>query len=297
MTLKGLQLILNSTMNFITVSAKAVDKPESLKSKIPCTVCNVEIPKPAFGKSYVPVYAQLKIWGRNAALLAGVPQGQHLLIVDGELLINYNKETQTNEIEIKAKTIAPYHDGPSWPPINNVILSGRTFADFDPSDPKQRNYRATDSGWIFAEQRLAVQNKPISANNYPDIYSFKTVYNNNAEYRGTNYADVIANMLNRKNVPVTIKGSLVREESKNPETGDVRHYPKILLADKNALCVAELTPKPSQNVKPTKPKAQSAPTVIADNPWKDTDNFPSLAPDPTPIPAVATAPDTSEEPF
>ncbi len=282
-------------MNFITVSAKAVDKPIPLKnSKIACTTCNVEIAKPAYGKSYVPVYAQLKIWGKNAALLAGAPEGQHMLIIDGELTINYNKETQSNEIEIKAKAIAPYQE--SWTPVNNVILSGRTFADFDPSDPKQRNYRATDSGWIFAEQRLAVQNKPISANNYPDIYSFKTVYNNNAEYRGTNYADVIANLLNRKNVPVTIKGSLVREESKNPNTGDVRHYPKILLADKNALIKTEIPTNVSQNVKRKESKPQSAPTVIADNPWKDSEELPTLAPEPTIVSAVTTAPDTTEAP-
>tara|TARA_A100000172_G_scaffold81050_1_gene72641 strand:+ start:2146 stop:2988 length:843 start_codon:yes stop_codon:yes gene_type:complete len=280
-------------MNFITVSAKLVDQPKSLESKIPCSVCNIEIAKPAFGKSYVPVYAQLKIWGKNSSLLAGAPQGQQIIIIDGELIINYNKETQSNEIEIKAKAIAPYQE--SWTPINNVILSGRTFTDFDPSDPKQRNYRATDSGWIFAEQRLTVQNKALDK--YPDIYSFKTVYNNNAEYRRTNYADVIANYLSKKNVPVTIKGSLVREESKNPNTGDVRHYPKILLADTNAISVAKLTPESSQTVKPQEPKAQSTTTVIADNPWKDTDNFPSLAPDPTPIPKVATAPDTSNDPF
>ena len=280
-------------MNFITVSAKLVDQPKSLESKIPCSVCNIEIAKPAFGKSYVPVYAQLKIWGKNSSLLAGAPQGQQIIIIDGELIINYNKETQSNEIEIKAKAIAPYQE--SWTPINNVILSGRTFTDFDPSDPKQRNYRATDSGWIFAEQRLTVQNK--SLDKYPDIYSFKTVYNNNAEYRRTNYADVIANYLSKKNVPVTIKGSLVREESKNPNTGDVRHYPKILLADTNAISVAKLTPESSQTVKPQEPKAQSTTTVIADNPWKDTDNFPSLAPDPAPIPKVATAPDTSNDPF
>ena len=282
-------------MNFITVSAKLVDQPKSLESKIPCSVCNIEIAKPAFGKSYVPVYAQLKIWGKNSSLLAGAPQGQQIIIIDGELIINYNKETQSNEIEIKAKAIAPYHEGPAWPSINNVILSGRTFTDFDPSDPKQRNYRATDSGWIFAEQRLTVQNK--SLDKYPDIYSFKTVYNNNAEYRRTNYADVIANYLSKKHVPVTIKGSLVREESKNPNTGDVRHYPKILLADTNAISVAKITPESSQTVKPEEPKAQSTTTVIADNPWKDTDNFPSLAPDPTPIPKVATAPDTSNDPF
>ena len=282
-------------MNFITVSAKAVDKPESLNSKIPCSVCNIEIAKPAFGKSYVPVYAELKIWGKNSSLLAGAPQGQQIIIIDGELIINYNKETQSNEIEIKAKAIAPYHEGPAWPSINNVILSGRTFTDFDPSDPKQRNYRATDSGWIFAEQRLTVQNK--SLDKYPDIYSFKTVYNNNAEYRRTNYADVIANYLSKKNVPVTIKGSLVREESKNPNTGDVRHYPKILLADTNAISVAKPSSNPSQTVKPEEPKAQSTTTVIADNPWKDTDTFPSLAPDPAPIPKVATAPDTSNDPF
>ena len=282
-------------MNFITVSAKLVDQPKSLDSKIPCCVCNIEIAKPAFGKSYVPVYAELKIWGKNSSLLAGAPQGQQIIIIDGELIINYNKETQSNEIEIKAKAIAPYHEGPAWPSINNVILSGRTFTDFDPSDPKQRNYRATDSGWIFAEQRLTVQNK--SLDKYPDIYSFKTVYNNNAEYRRTNYADVIANYLSKKNVPVTIKGSLVREESKNPNTGDVRHYPKILLADTNAISVAKITPESSQTVKPEEPKAQSTTTVIADNPWKDTDNFPSLAPDPAPIPKVATAPDTSNDPF
>ena len=282
-------------MNFITVSAKLVDQPKSLDSKIPCSVCNIEIAKPAFGKSYVPVYAELKIWGKNSSLLAGAPQGQQIIIIDGELIINYNKETQSNEIEIKAKAIAPYHEGPAWPSINNVILSGRTFTDFDPSDPKQRNYRATDSGWIFAEQRLTVQNK--SLDKYPDIYSFKTVYNNNAEYRRTNYADVIANYLSKKNVPVTIKGSLVREESKNPNTGDVRHYPKILLADTNAISVAKITPESSQTVKPEEPKAQSTTTVIADNPWKDTDTFPSLAPDPAPIPKVATAPDTSNDPF
>jgi len=280
-------------MNFITVSAKLVDQPKSLESKIPCSVCNIEIAKPAFGKSYVPVYAELKIWGKNSSLLAGAPQGQQIIIIDGELIINYNKETQSNEIEIKAKAIAPYQE--SWTPINNVILSGRTFTDFDPSDPKQRNYRATDSGWIFAEQRLTVQNK--SLDKYPDIYSFKTVYNNNAEYRRTNYADVIANYLSKKNVPVTIKGSLVREESKNPNTGDVRHYPKILLADTNAISVAKITPESSQTVKPEEPKAQSTTTVIADNPWKDSDNFPSLAPDPAPIPKVATAPDTSNDPF
>ena len=35
-------------MNFITVSAKAVDKPQVLKSRIPCVVCNVEIPAPNY---------------------------------------------------------------------------------------------------------------------------------------------------------------------------------------------------------------------------------------------------------
>ena len=76
-------------MNFITVSAKLVDQPKSLDSKIPCCVCNIEIAKPAFGKSYVPVYAELKIWGKNSSLLAGAPQGQQIIIIDGEFIGNY----------------------------------------------------------------------------------------------------------------------------------------------------------------------------------------------------------------
>mgnify|MGYP003139741749 CR=1 FL=1 len=283
-------------MNFITVSATAIDAPQTKEiNRISYTTCNIKIAKPLFGKSYSDVFAYLEVWGKNASLLSGVSEGQEMLIINGELTINYDKERGVNIIKIKAKSVAPYFTGPGWTPINDVILTGRTFTEFDPTDPKQRNYRSTASGWVFAEQRLAVQNKGLDK--YPDIYTFKTVYNTNAEYRGTNYADLIANLLNRKQVPVSIKGSLINEESKNPNTDEIRHYPKILLADKNALTVFELKSNPSQNVKPQEPKVQSTSKVIANNPWKDTEQLQSLAPDPTPIPAVATAPDTSEDPF
>ena len=293
-------------MNFITVSAKAVDKPQVLKnSRIPCTVCNVEIPAPNYTdkrtgeivnrKGFANVYANLKIWGPNSGLLSSAPQGQHMLIIDGELLIKYNKETQTNEIEIKAKAIAPYQE--SWTPVNNVILSGRTALDFDPNDSKQRNYRATQSGWVFAEQRIAVQNRDIPA--LPDIYMFKTAYDTNAEFRGTNWANLIANHLHKKQIPLSIKGSLITEISEI-EGQDPRYYTKILLAKKNAILVHSLKPVESQTVKPQESKPQAPSTVMTEDAWND---LPSLAPDPTPTPpvnptpiAIAT-PNTDNEPF
>ena len=282
-------------MNFITVSAKIVDQPKSLDSRIACTTCTIEIPKPKFGNSYVSVYAELKMWGKNAnhELLLNAPIGQTLLINEGELVINYDKETKTNTVNIKAKNIAPYHE--TYPTVNVVVLGGRTTLDFDPTDPKQRNYRATASGWLFAEQRIGVQNR--SLDKYPDVYTFKSVYDNNAQYRKENYPDAIANHLNKKNVPITIKGSLIREESKNPQTGDSRYYPKILLGDDNSLIVNASKENQSQSVKPIELKPQSTTKVITENPWKDPDPLPSLAPDPRPLSTINVEPNTDDQPF
>ena len=279
-------------MKHITVTVTAIEDARRIEGRIPAVFCNVEIAPPAFGKSYTPTYAELRVWGKNSVFLEPVKKGSKLFIPEGEFVINYNKETQSTEIQIKAKEPLMVPD--IFPNINTVILSGRTGIEFDPADPKQRNYRSTPSGWIFAEQRLLIFDDPKKE--YPDSYNFKTVYNNNAEYRGINYADIIANYLSKRNIPITIKGSLVTEKSEM-EGRDTRYYPKVLLSDKQAITVHQMQPIASQNVKPKETKPQSSPTVIADNPWKDNDNFPSLAPDPAPIPKVATAPDTSNDPF
>ena len=279
-------------MKHITVTVTAIEDARRIEGRIPAVFCNVEIAPPAFGKSYTPTYAELRVWGKASAFLETVKKDSKVFINDAEFVINYNKETQTTEIQIKARETLIVPE--LFPNINTVILSGRTGIEFDPADPKQRQYRATASGWIFAEQRLVIFDDPKKE--YPDSYNFKTVYNNNAEYRGINYADIIANYLSKRNVPITIKGSLVTEKSEM-EGRDTRYYPKVLLSDKQAITVHQMQPIASQNVKPKETKPQSSPTVIADNPWKDNDNFPSLAPDPAPIPKVATAPDTSNDPF
>lgn len=279
-------------MKHITVTVKAIEDARRIEGRIPAVFCNVEIAPPAFGKSYTPTYAELRVWGKASAFLEPVKKESKIFINDGEFVINYNKETQSTEIQIKARETLIVPE--LFPNINTVILSGRTGIEFDPADPKQRNYRSTPSGWIFAEQRLLIFDDPKKE--YPDSYNFKTVYNNNAEYRGINYADIIANYLSKRNIPITIKGSLVTEKSEM-EGRDTRYYPKVLLSDKQAITVHQMQPIASQNVKPKETKPQSSPTVIADNPWKDNDNFPSLAPDPAPIPKVATAPDTSNDPF
>ena len=279
-------------MKHITVTVKAIEDARRIEGRIPAVFCNVEIAPPAFGKSYTPTYAELRVWGKNSAFLEPVKKGSKLFIPEGEFVINYNKETQSTEIQIKAKEPLMVPD--IFPNINTVILSGRTGIEFDPADPKQRNYRSTPSGWIFAEQRLLIFDDPKKE--YPDSYNFKTVYNNNAEYRGINYADIIANYLSKRNIPITIKGSLVTEKSEM-EGRDTRYYPKVLLSDKQAITVHQMQPIASQNVKPQETKPQSTPTVIAENPWKETEQLPSLAPEPTIVPAVTTAQDTSEAPF
>ena len=279
-------------MKHITVTVTAIEDARRIEGRIPAVFCNVEIAPPAFGKSYTPTYAELRVWGKNSAFLEPVKKGSKLFIPEGEFVINYNKETQSTEIQIKAKEPLMVPD--IFPNINTVILSGRTGIEFDPADPKQRQYRATASGWIFAEQRLLIFDDPKKE--YPDSYNFKTVYNNNAEYRGINYADIIANYLSKRNIPITIKGSLVTEKSEI-EGRDTRYYPKVLLSDKQAITVHQMQPIASQNVKPQETKPQSAPTVITENPWKETEQLQSLAPEPTIVPAVTTAPDTSEAPF
>jgi len=279
-------------MKHITVTVKAIEDARRIEGRIPAVFCNVEIAPPAFGKSYTPTYAELRVWGKNSVFLEPVKKGSKLFIPEGEFVINYNKETQSTEIQIKAREPLMVPD--IFPNINTVILSGRTGIEFDPADSKQRNYRSTPSGWIFAEQRLLIFNDPKKE--YPDSYNFKTVYNNNAEYRGINYADIIANYLSKRNIPITIKGSLVTEKSEM-EGRDTRYYPKVLLSDKQAITVHQMQPIASQNVKPQETKPQSAPKVIAENPWKETEQLPSLAPEPTIVPAVTTAPDTSEAPF
>jgi len=279
-------------MKHITVTVTAIEDARRIEGRIPAVFCNVEIAPPAFGKSYTPTYAELRVWGKNSSFLEPVKKGSKLFIPEGEFVINYNKETQSTEIQIKAKEPLMVPD--IFPNINTVILSGRTGIEFDPADPKQRQYRATASGWIFAEQRLLIFDDPKKE--YPDSYNFKTVYNNNAEYRGINYADIIANYLSKRNIPITIKGSLVTEKSEI-EGRDTRYYPKVLLSDKQAITVHQMQPIASQNVKPQETKPQSAPTVITENPWKETEQLQSLAPEPTIVPAVTTAPDTSEAPF
>lgn len=279
-------------MKHITVTVKAIEDARRIEGRIPAVFCNVEIAPPAFGKSYTPTYAELRVWGKASAFLEPVKKESKVFINDGEFVINYNKETQSTEIQIKARETLIVPE--LFPNINTVILSGRTGIEFDPADPKQRNYRSTPSGWIFAEQRLLIFDDPKKE--YPDSYNFKTVYNNNAEYRGINYADIIANYLSKRNIPITIKGSLVTEKSEI-EGRDTRYYPKVLLSDKQAITVHQMQPIASQNVKPKETKPQSAPTVIAENPWKETEQLPSLAPEPTIVPAVTTAQDTSEAPF
>ena len=285
-------------MNHITVTVKAIENARRIEGRIPAVFCNVEIAPPPFGKSYTPTYAELRVWGKASNYLEPAQAGSKILVNDAEFVINYNKETRSNQIEIKARETLLVPE--QFPNINTVILTGRTAIEFDPNDSKQRNYRATSSGWVFGEQRIAVQNK--DASKYPDVYNFKTVYNTNAEYRGINYADMIANHLHKKNIPLTIKGSLVTEKSEI-EGQDPRYYPKILLADKNAIAVHSLQPIGSQTVKRQEPKPQAPPTVITEDAWND---LPSLAPDPTPTPPVNPTPmvtantapaNTDNEPF
>ena len=291
-------------MKHITVTVKAIEDARRIEGRIPAVFCNVEIAPPAFGKSYTPTYAELRVWGKASAFLEPAKKGANILVNDAEFVINYNKETQSTEIQIKAKqtVFVPEH----FPNINTVILSGRTGIEFDPADSKQRQYRATSSGWIFAEQRLLIFDDPKKE--YPDSYNFKTVYNNNAEYRGINYANIIADYLSKRNIPITIKGSLVTEKSEM-EGQETRYYPKVLLSDKQAITVHQLQPVQSQTVKPKESKPQPASTIITDDAWKDlptqdTSNQHSIAPDPTPIPTVNSTPmattintDTKEPPF
>ena len=291
-------------MNHITVTAKAIEDARRIEGRIPAVFCNVEIAPPAFGKSYTPTYAELRVWGKNSAFLEPAKKGANILVNDAEFVINYNKETQSTEIQIKAKQTVFVPE--QFPIINTVILAGRTGVEFDPEDPKQRNYRSTESGWIFAEQRIVVQNRDIPA--LPDPYTFKTIYNNNAEYRGINYANLIANILHKKQIPITIKGSLVTEKSEM-EGRDTRYYPKVLLSDKQAITVHQIQPIASQTIKPKESKPQPAPTIMTDDAWKDLptqnpSNQHSIAPDPTPIPTVNSTPvattintDTKEPPF
>ena len=291
-------------MNHITVTAKAIEDARRIEGRIPAVFCNVEIAPPPFGKSYTPTYAELRVWGKASAFLEPAKKGSNILVNDAEFVINYNKEAQSNEIQIKAKQTVFVPE--QFPIINTVILSGRTGVEFDPGDPKQRNYRATESGWIFAEQRIVVQNRDIPA--LPDPYTFKTIYNNNAEYRGINYADLIANLLHKKQIPITIKGSLVTEKSEM-EGRETRYYSKILLSDKQAITVHQMQSIASQTVKPKASKPQPTPKVMTDDAWKDLPNQDpsnqhSIAPDPTPIPTVTSTPvattintDTKEPPF
>ena len=289
-------------MNHITVTAKAIEDARRIEGRIPAVFCNVEIAPPAFGKSYTPTYAELRVWGKNSAFLEPAKKGANILVNDAEFVINYNKETQSTEIQIKAKQTVFVPE--QFPIINTVILAGRTGVEFDPADPKQRNYRSTESGWIFAEQRIVVQNRDIPA--LPDPYTFKTIYNNNAEYRGINYANIIADYLSKRNVPLTIKGSLVTEKSEM-EGRDTRYYPKVLLSDKQAITVHQMQPIASQTVKPKASKSQPTPKVIgedlSEDAWKD---LPTIRPEPTPtpIPTVNSTPvattintDTKEPPF
>ena len=291
-------------MKHITVTVTAIEDARRIEGRIPAVFCNVEIAPPAFGKSYTPTYAELRVWGKNSVFLEPVKKGSKLFIPEGEFVINYNKETQSTEIQIKAREPLMVPD--IFPNINTVILSGRTGIEFDPADPKQRQYRATASGWIFAEQRLVIFDDPKKE--YPDSYNFKTVYNNNAEYRGTNWADMIANLLHKRNIPITIKGSLVTEKSEM-EGRDTRYFPKVLLSDKQAITLHQMQPLQSQTVKPKESRPQPTPTIITDDAWKDLPNQDpsnqhSIAPDPTPIPTVNSTPmattintDTKEPPF
>ena len=291
-------------MKHITVTVKAIEDARRIEGRIPAVFCNVEIAPPAFGKSYTPTYAELRVWGKNSVFLEPVKKGLKLFIPEGEFVINYNKETQSTEIQIKAKEPLMVPD--IFPNINTVILSGRTGIEFDPTDPNQRQYRATASGWIFAEQRLLIFDDPKKE--YPDSYNFKTVYNNNAEYRGTNYANIIADYLSKRNIPITIKGSLVTEKSEM-EGRETRYYPKVLLSDKQAITVHQMQPIASQTVKTKESKPQPAPTIITDDAWKDLPNQDpsnqhSIAPDPTPIPTVNSTPmattintETKDAPF
>ena len=291
-------------MNHITVTAKPIEDARRIEGRIPAVFCNVEIAPPPFGKSYTPTYAELRVWGKASEFLEPAKKGSNILVNDAEFVINYNKQTQSTEIQIKAKQTVFVPE--QFPIINTVILSGRTGVEFDPGDPKQRNYRATESGWIFAEQRIVVQNRDIPA--LPDPYTFKTIYNNNAEYRGINYANIIADYLSKRNVPLTIKGSLVTEKSEM-EGRDTRYYPKVLLSDKQAITVHQMQSIASQTVKPKASKPQPTPKVMTDDAWKDLPNQDpsnqhSIAPDPTPIPTVTSTPvattintDTKEPPF
>ncbi len=113
---------------------------------------------------------------------------------------------------------------------------------------------------------------------------------------------MIANHLHKKNIPLTIKGSLITEKTEF-EGQDPKYYSKILLAKKNAILVHSLKPVESQTVKPQQPKPQAPPTVITEDAWND---LPSLAPDPTPTPPVNPTPmataniapeNTDNEPF
>ena len=291
-------------MKHITVTVKAIEDARRIEGRIPAVFCNVEIAPPAFGKSYTPTYAELRVWGKASAFLEPVKKESKIFINDGEFVINYNKETQSTEIQIKARETLIVPE--LFPNINTVILSGRTGIEFDPADPNQRQYRATASGWIFAEQRLVIFDDPKKE--YPDYYNFKTVYNNNAEYRGTNWADMIANLLHKRNIPITIKGSLVTEKSEM-EGRDTRYFPKVLLSDKQAITLHQMQPLQSQTVKPKESRPQPTPTIITDDAWKDLPNQDpsnqhSIAPDPTPIPTVNSTPmattintDTKEPPF
>ncbi len=130
-------------MKHITVTVKVIEEPRHIDNgDFHGMFCCVDIPALWESKSMVTTNAELRTWSKGSTsktqiALEKAVIGSKLLINDGELTINYNKETRTNEIQIKATQIAYVPE--NFPEINTVILTGRTMQEFDPNDQKQTN--------------------------------------------------------------------------------------------------------------------------------------------------------------
>mgnify|MGYP003145037705 FL=1 len=222
-------------MNYVTLTATVINDPAEVELRNNSyTSLDIEIAPPKYG-NYSPTQLEFKVWGNAQNQIISktetekkllITKGSKILIENAELFFTYNKETKIQGKELKGSRGTNIQLVPqAFPDMNTIILSGLCMNDLG-----EKDFISTKSGFMSVKQRLAVFNKLPE----PNFYTFKANHNGNNKY-GINYAQLVFDHLNKKNMWATIHGYIVTESWTDKTTQEQRESTLIILSERGAL--------------------------------------------------------------
>jgi len=202
-------------MNTAFLSATALEDPAQVFTSASRTTVKLLVKVPGFGKK-VDTVLPVSIWRQDdqQRIMQSIKKGSHLFVAGARLRC----DSETKEWSLDGGNV--YAIRPSeFGIVNEVILSGRCIQDMDRSDP--RIFKATDSGFLIANQCLAVG----VGRQQNELFPFYGINKANDSY---NLAMLLCDFT-RKGTGLTISGRLATDSWIDNTTGEQRTRTKIQL--------------------------------------------------------------------